>query len=268
MVLPGYFEAMEIPLRRGRAITAADRPGSQLAVVINQTLAERHWPGGNAIGKIVRFWRSDFEIVGVVQDTHDFGQEVRPMGFVAATLEPLREVSMVLRSTQNPTALVSAVRSTVAKLDPALPIYDVRTMTDLMAHGYGDYAVMPRLMAGLAAIALVLGLIGVYGVIARSVSRRTQEVAIRMVLGAQRWAVLGPIMRQGVAVVGIGVALGLAISAAVTRSLALFLFGVNPLNALTFGLVALILYAAGLVATFIPARRAILVNPTQALRNE
>jgi putative ABC transport system permease protein len=269
MVLPGYFQALGIPMIMGRTITEADHSERRFVVVINQTLAARHqWPGGDPIGHKVQIWREDFEVVGVVQDTLDLGREARPMGFVPASLEPLRALSMVLHTGLEPALLVTSVRTAVAEIDPQLPIYEVMTMTELMAEENGGYAVMPRLMAALAVIALVLGLIGVYGVIARSVSRRTREVGIRMAMGAHPSDVLGMVMGQGIRLVGIGVVLGIAISAAVTRSLSLFLFGVSPFDALTFALVALSLVAAGLVATLIPARRATHISPMQALRNE
>jgi hypothetical protein len=233
---------MGIPVVEGATITDAIRPDTRLKVVINRTLAERHWPTGDPIGQHLRFWREDLEVIGVVADTLDVGRTARPMGFVAATQVPLGEMTLVVRTSLEPEALAPAVR-----------------------HGY---SVLPVLMAGLALIAMALGVAGVYGVVAYWVVQRQREVGIRMALGAQRRGILALVMKQGLTLVGGGIALGLAVSTAVTRSLALFLFGVSPFSGPVYALVAAVLLAAGLAATLVPALRAVRVDPNLALRSE
>jgi putative ABC transport system permease protein len=267
-VLPGYFETMGIPVVEGATITDAIRPDTRLKVVINRTLAERHWPTGDPIGQHLRFWREDLEVIGVVADTLDVGRTARPMGFVAATQVPLGEMTLVVRTSLEPEALAPAVRDVVARLDPTLPVYEMMTMGEVMATRNHGYSVLPVLMAGLALIAMALGVAGVYGVVAYWVVQRQREVGIRMALGAQRRGILALVMKQGLTLVGGGIALGLAVSTAVTRSLALFLFGVSPFSGPVYALVAAVLLAAGLAATLVPALRAVRVDPNLALRSE
>ena len=265
IIIPGYFQAMAIQLVRGRLLTDDDKAEIHPVLVVNETLADRHWPDGDAVGQRLQFAWEEYEIVGVVRNTLDLAPDIRRMAFLPTADIPLHAMSMVVNSTVEPTSVADAVRTTVANLDPDLPVYDLMTMTEVMAEENSEYSVMPGLMAGLAAVGLLLGLIGVYGVIARSVARRTQELGIRMAIGARRINVLTMVVRQGLALMGTGVVLGLGLSALATRSLALFLFGMSPFHAPTFVLVALVLLAAGLAATLVPARRATRIDPIQAL---
>ena len=267
-VLPGYFEAMGIPLIRGRFTSVADRPESRPTVVINQLLAETHWPGGDPIGQMVKFWRTDWEIVGIARDTLDVDLSPRPMVFVPATQAPSLAMSLVLRTQQDPSSIVAAARERVARIDPDLPLFRVLTMKEVMRTENAEYSMMPRLMTGLAILAFGLGLIGLYSVISYSVSQRTQEIGIRLALGANQNNVLGMIMRQGSVLIGYGIVLGLLISAGVARSLAVFLLGVSPFHVATYSLAVFALGTAGAAATLIPARRATIIDPMQALRNE
>ncbi len=266
---PGYFKAMGIAVVEGRPVAESDRIGSPPVIVVNEALARRHWRhAADAIGHKLRFWGEDQEIVGVVRDTREFAREARPMGFIPAGQLPLRSMSIVVRSRQEPTSLAGSVRAVVARLDPGLPAYRVASMTELMREKNGVYRVMPRVVGGLAATALLLGLLGVYGVISKSVSQRTQEVGVRMALGATPGGVLRLILRQGGALVGTGAALGLGISALVTRHLGPFLFGVSPWDGAALTAVTLLLMATGLAASLIPARRATRVSPVRALRDQ
>jgi putative ABC transport system permease protein len=266
---PGYFETMGITVLKGRPIAESDRPDSPPVIVINEELAKRHWASADeAIGQKLDFWGEQQEIVGVVRNTLEFAREARPMGFIPAGQLPLRTMSMVVRSRQAPAALAGAVRRTVSRLDPALPAYRIAPMAELMHEKNGLYWVMPRVMAGLAAIALLLGLLGVYGVISRSVSQRRQEVGIRMALGATQGGVLSLLMRQGLMLVAVGSLLGIGLSAVVTRNLQPFLFGVSPWEGPTLAAVTLVLMATGVLASFVPARRATAVSPVRALRDD
>lgn len=264
-VLPGYFEALRIPLLRGVPISTEMTADSRL-VVVNRRLAERHWPGGDPVGQHITFWREDWEIVGVVDDTLDVGREARPMAFVAHAVLPLREMSLVVRTATPPAMVAPAVRQVVARLDPSLPVYQLATMREVMdAHTHG-YSVLPLLMAVLTAVALLLGVGGVYGVVAYWVAQRHQEVGVRVALGAQHLDIFRLVLRQGLVLVGGGILVGLFLAAALSRSLALFLFGVSPFDVATFAGVAAALLAAGLAATVVPARRALNIDPVRSLK--
>ncbi len=190
------------------------------------------------------------------------------MAFLAAFQFTMRNMSLVVRTTGEPTSVVEAVRGEILRLDSSLPIYQVRSMEELMKQQQAGDTIMAKIMAVLAGIALVLAFVGVYGVMAYSVSQRTQEMGIRMALGAQRGNVLAMVIRQGMQLALIGTVAGIALAVIVSRSLSIFLFGVNPYDPLTFGAVALALLASGLAATYFPARRATQVDPVEALRYE
>jgi len=267
-VFPGYFHAMGTALLRGRSLGEEDRPDTRPVIVVNEALVERHFPGEDPIGKQIDLWGVNREIVGVAQNTLDVDPNPRPMTFMSAFQYPVSNMSFVVRTTGQPVAITDAVRSEVLRLDPDLPIYQVRTLEDRINEQQGGNTIMAKIMGVVALVALILAVVGVYGVMSYSVSQRTQEVGIRMALGAQRGRVLGMILRQGAIMAFIGVVIGLFIAALVSRSLSLFLFGVNPFDPLTFGAVALILLLSGVGASYMPARRATKVDPLSALKAE
>ncbi len=267
-VFPGYFQAMGTAQLRGRSLGDEDRPDTRPVVLVNEALVERHFPGEDPIGKQIDLWGVNREIVGVVQNTLDVDPNPRPMTFMSAFQYPVSNMSFVVRTTGQPTAITDAVRQEVLRLDPDLPIYQVRSLEDHINEQQGGNTIMAKIMSVVAVVALILAVVGVYGVMSYSVSQRTQEVGIRMALGAQRRTVLGMILRQGTFLALVGVAIGLFIAALVSRSLSLFLFGVNPFDPLTFGAVALILLLSGIGATYMPALRATKVDPLSALRVE
>jgi len=267
-VFPEYFNAMGTALVAGRAFGNEDRMDTRPTVIVNEELADRHFPGEDPIGKQVEYWGVTREIVGVVRNTLDVGQFPRPMTFMSAHQYPRSDMSMVVRATGEPLALVEGIRQEVLRLDPDLPIYAVKTMEGHMNEEQGGNTIMAKVMSVLALVALVLSVVGVYGVMAYSVSQRTQEMGIRMALGAQRRSVLGMVVRQGTILALSGIVLGVIMAALVTRSLAIFLFGVSPFDPMTFGGVSLTLLVSGVAATYIPARRATQVDPLEALRYE
>jgi putative ABC transport system permease protein len=267
-VFPEYFNTMATALVAGHAFGSEDRMDTRPTVIVNQELADRHFPGEDPIGKQVEYWGVTREIVGVVRNTLDVGQFPRPMTFMSAHQYPRSNMSMVVRATGEPLALVEGIRQEVLRLDPDLPIYAVTTMEDHMNEEQGGNTIMAKVMSVLAVVALVLSVVGVYGVMAYSVSQRTQEMGIRMALGAQRRSVLGMVVRQGTILALSGIVLGVLMAALVTRSLAIFLFGVSPFDPITFGGVSLTLLVSGVAATYIPARRATQVDPLEALRYE
>lgn len=270
-VSAGYFDALGMTLRRGRGFRAADDSGSTPVMVVNEAFVRRHWPDGDALGQRVVFGSDPKEIVGVVGDTREFAYEdpsPPAMVFLPAAQSPFRVMGVALRTAGDPLALVAAARRAVTQLDPDQPIYDVLTLDRLHAEDVQADGIMARIMMALAGVALVLSLVGVYGVMAYSVSQRVHEIGVRMALGAGRRAVVGLVVRQGAKVAAIGCAIGLLLALGVSRGLAAFLYGVSAFDPVTFGTVVLALGLAAIVASWLPARRASRVDPIVALRGE
>lgn len=268
-LLPSYFDAMDIPILRGRSIEESDRAGATRVAVINQALAERHWPESNPIGERIVIGSGSREIVGVVANTRAGGYAGdRVMVFFAAHQSSLQFMDFAIEASVPLATLVEPVRAQVRALDPTIPAYDVMPLDALIVRSMGGDLIMAKIMSAIAIIALILALGGVYGVMAHSVSQRTQELGIRMSLGAQRRDVMSMVVRQGTILALIGIVIGTGIALGVTRGLARFLFGVSPFDPMTFSGVAVVLFLAGLTATFFPARRATKVDPVVALRAE
>jgi putative ABC transport system permease protein len=267
-VFPGYFTAMDTPLLKGRPFGGEDLPDAPSVVIVNQALVEHYWPDDDPIGRQMLLWGETRTVVGVARNTLDNGPYPRPMTFLSAFQDPRWNMALVVRTRGEPSALADRVRAAVLGLDPNLPIYGVTTMKDFMKEQRGGDTIMAKIMAVLAAVALVLAVVGVYGVMAYSISQRTREMGIRMALGAQQGTVRTLVIKQGAALAAIGIGVGIGAALLVTRSLATFLFGVSPFDPLVFGAVALVLLVSSLGATYLPARRATQVNPIEALRAE
>jgi predicted permease len=267
---PDYFNAMKIQLVRGRAFTAQDRVDAPHVILVNEGFANRHWPKGDAIGKRVVFSSGPWEIVGIVHDSRDFGPDDEPpvMVYFGALQRNYRALTYVVRTSGEPSTLTSAVREAVSSVDRTLPTYAVQTMRAVIDQELQGDKIMPRLLGVFGAIALVLAIIGVYGVMSYSVSQRTQEVGIRIALGAQRGDILRMVLRQGGLISFIGLVIGLAMAAGSTRTLSSFLLGVSAFDLQVFGGVTIALALSALVATWLPARRAVRVDPLVALRYE
>jgi putative ABC transport system permease protein len=269
-VLPGYAATMDIHLLRGRLLTAEDRMGTPPVVVINRTLAEREWPSSDPIGQRIVFSSGPHTIVGVVADTRDSGPDdpAPPMAYTSDLQGPERRLAFVLRTDADPSALTGPVRAAVAALDAQLPVYEVRTMRRVVDDSLKSDEIMGRLLGVFAAIALLLAVVGVYGVMAYSVARRTGEVGVRMALGASRGDILRLITGQGLMLATVGIALGLGLAALATRALSSFLFGVSAFDPVIFGGVSVLLGLAAVLASLLPARRAASIDPQVALRAE
>jgi predicted permease len=269
-ITPGYFDAMDIAVLRGRAIQEGDITDLPRVLVINETFALRHWEDSDPIGQQVVFGSGSAEVVGVVADTKDRGADVsqRPMAFFSAYQGSPRFFDWAIETTVPMESLMETVRSEVRSVDPNIPAYDLMSMDALIEQSLGGNTIMAKIMAALAGIALVLALGGVYGVMSYTVSQRTQELGIRMALGAPAKAVRSMVVRQGTVLASLGVVTGIAVGLGVTRGLARFLFGVSPFDPMTFGVVAVSLLLAGLAASYFPARRATRVDPLVALRVE
>ena len=282
VVSPGYFQTMRIPLVAGRVFSESDAEGKSLYVVIDENLARRFF-AGDALGKHIRFPGDDspppMQIIGVVGHVTHYsldGEEVTPyqMYFAYPQIpEPFlyragSMMGLLVRTSGDPNALAPAVRAQVQALDPNLPVYSVQSMEDRMAESIAPQRFSTLLIASFAALALLLAAAGLFGVISYSVSQRTQEIGIRMTLGAEQRSVLRLVVGEGLKLALAGMGVGLAASLALTRFLASQLHGVGPTDPATFAGVALLLTAVAVLACWLPARRATRVDPLVALRYE
>ena len=273
---PGFFAAMGIPLVRGRLIERSDDNKAARVLVVNDTFAKRFFPNGDAIGKRIRLGKltSDFPwatVVGIVGDVRGFALDEPPeptMYWPVAQIRATPSLTIVVRTESDPAALAPSARDAIAEIDGAQPIYDVQPLDQLVAKSLGQRRFTLMLMVLFGVIALVLSAIGIYGVMAFAVTQRTQEIGIRMALGASAIDVLKMVVGSGMFLAAIGVAAGLIGAFALTRLMASLLFGVSPTDLVTFGLVTAGLLMVALLACYIPARRATKVDPLVALRYE
>ena len=274
LVGPNYFRTMGIPINMGREFTEQDREGSPGVVIVNETMAHRFWPTQNPLGQRISINGETgpfLEIVGVARDSKYRSLEESPTALV---YQPLLQagyqsaLNMVVRTNDDPQSMLATVRNQVRQLDSKLPLVDVQTMAQQV-----NLALLPARAAawflGLFGIlALVLAAVGLYGVVAYSVSQRTHEIGIRMTLGARPVDVLFMILREGMTLVLIAIVIGLSLAFAATRLLSGFIYGISSTDPLTFGGVAFLLALVALVASYLPARHATTVEPDVALRHQ
>jgi putative ABC transport system permease protein len=271
---PGYFAAMRVPLVRGRTFTPADRADAPPVIVVNETMARKFFPGQDAVGQRLQVnWtdpKAHPEIIGVVGDvrTSALDADIRPMIYYALAQAPTGSMTLAIRHSADPGPLVASVRAAVRDLDHDVPLSDVASMTTLLNRSMADRRYPMLLLSGFAALAVLLAAVGLYGLLSYVVSRRTREIGVRMALGADRGAVLGLVLRDGVRLTLIGAGLGAVASAIAARALGHLLYGVGPTDPVTFAVVGLLLVAVALVASYLPAARATRVDPVVALRTE
>jgi len=267
---PGFFETMKIPILKGRDLSSQDGVGSPKIVLINETFAKRHWPTGEALGHRLVTSSGTFEIVGIVKDVREFGPDDPPpaIGYFSAPQFFVRTLRYVIRTSGEPTALVPRVRAEVTAVARDLPPYQMETMEQSVLDATQGDKIMPKLLGVFGAIALILAIIGVYGVMAYSVSQRTQELGIRRALGAEGGDIVRLVLRQGAILSGIGAFIGLGLSFGATKSLSAFLQGVSAFDPFVFSGVTLALVGAAMFASLVPARRATRVDPLVALRSD
>jgi putative ABC transport system permease protein len=272
---PGYIQTMKIPLIGGRDFTETDTLGHKAVILISRSMAKQFWPGENPIGKRLRISftpETVREVVGVVGDVKERGLDV--LEPVAMLYEPLPQdekgsISLVVRgSSRDVSRLVPAVTRVLQGINPELPVRDTASMDELVAASLSQHRFSMFLFAALAGLAFLLAAVGIYSVLAYSVRRRTQEISIRMALGAQLWDVLRLIVLEGMKPTLIGVAAGALGAYALSGILSQLLYGVSATDPYTFAIVASLLAAVALVACLIPAYRAARVEPVNALRNE
>ena len=269
IVSPGFFRAIGMRLESGRFIEATDAAAAERVAVVNRALASRYFGGASPVGRRIMLGpERPFLIVGVVGDVRhrSLSQDPLPQMYMSATQMPRRQMTMVVRAAGQPALLTPAVRAAVAGIDPGLPLANINTMESLVA----DSLAMPQLLSGLmlafAAVALLLAAIGVYGLMAYSVSERTREFGIRSALGADAADVMRLVLGQAARLTMVSLAIGAAAAFGVARLIAALLFGVTPGDAATFVVTALLLALVSLAAGYLPARRATRVSPVIALR--
>jgi len=284
-VSDGYFETMGMRLMSGRVFDASETASSSFVIVVNETLARRLWPGENPVGKRLKQgwpetpdhlvtpggyfspWR---EVVGVVADVKFNGitSETPMQVYLPLVQETARSLSLVLRTTVDPTSLTPAIEGIVRDLDKDLPLYQVRTMEGVLDASIARERMSMLVFAVFAIVALTLASVGLYGVVAHGVTERTHEIGVRMALGAEARHVLGLVVRQGLSMALVGTAIGVAGAVALSRWVQALLFGVTATDPATFAAVVVTLLAVATLACYIPAWRATRVDPTTALRAE
>lgn len=274
---PGYFQAMGIPLLRGRDFTEQDHMNTERVVIVSEGLAHRYWLGEDPIGKRIQLggdphepWRTIVGIVGDIKQSGLDSESTREyyISYLQDTWGIISDMTVVMRTVDNPLSLVAGARSQVRVVDKDLPAYNIRTMEQLRALSAGPRRFQMILLGSFAALALLLAAVGLYGVMSYSVTQRTHEIGIRMALGARSRDVLKLVVSQGLALTVTGVILGLIGAFALSRLIASLLYGVSATDPATFLVVPLLLAAVALLACYLPARRASKTDPMVALRYE
>jgi predicted permease len=277
LVLPAYFETMRIPLIAGRTFAAQDGAKAPPVAIVNQAFAKKYFAGVNPVGKHMRsdlgdgtLRAPDREIVGIVGDIKRQGltTESDPEYFLPWTQAVVTIPYLCIRTSGDPANLEKVVHSTIAQMDRNVPMYRVHTLDYYVSQSAAQPRFQTLLVTGFAAMALLLTAIGLYGVLSYIVQQRSLEIALRLAMGAQRGDVLHLVLKRGMGLAAIGVAIGLVVSACLTRFIATLLYGVRPLDALTFSGVSILLLVVALIASMAPAYRAAQSDPMNTLRNQ
>jgi len=274
-VTPGYFRTMGIPLLKGRDFTKADVENSAWVAIVNEAMARKFWPNQSAIGhefKVASDHVHSLRIVGVAKNSRTQGivGPIRECFYQPFAQEYTSLAVLQVRTTFAPETMIASIRQQVASLAPSMPVFDVHTMLQALytINGFLLFQLAAALAGILGALGLILALVGVFGVISFSVSQRTNEIGIRMAMGAAQSSILHMILRQGVWIISGGVAAGVLLALAISRLVGNFISGVSPYDPLTYFSVTAILVIVALLACYFPARRATRVDPMIALRYE
>lgn len=270
---PGYPEIMGIPLRAGRTFNEGDIEGNQEVIIINESLARRYYGNRDPLGTTISVFQEPATVVGVVGDVAHNGltgsvreRFYRPHAQINGFAQ--RSLTVTLATETDPRAMIAPARQVLREIDPSMPMAQVRTLDEVMATSVAQPRFAMVLLGSFATIALLLAVVGIYGVISYAVSRRTQEIGIRMALGAESGQVVGLMVRQGMAMAVIGVLVGTGFALALTRFMQGMLYGVAAQDAVTFTLVPALFALVALAACWVPAARASRVDPATALRYE
>jgi putative ABC transport system permease protein len=272
VVSPEYFGLFRIPLIQGRLFNDRDREGSPLVVLINKTAAQRFFPGENPLGQRMAYpsmMQFHADIIGVVADVK-YGPPEEPVmpDVYTSSLQSWAGGFLAVRTAGDPQTTVSALREQVHALDPELPVYDVVTMEQRVALAAWRAQFSAMLLALMSALALLLAVLGTYGVFSYSVAARSRDIGVRVALGAGSRDVIAMVLREGAVLCTVALAVGLPSALGLTRLLSSQLYGVDPGDPLTFAIVVALLVAAAMVASYIPARHAAKIDPLEALRHE
>jgi predicted permease len=272
-VTPGYFEAMGIPLKSGRYFGGQDRQGTEPVVVIDENLARQYWPNEDPVNKHMRRgvrapWSSIVGVVGHVNHSDLAGDTGKGVYYYCLFQQSLPMASILLKTQGDPASLASAIRQAVREVDPNQPVSRLKTMQDMVQNSLAPRRFAVRLLGFFAMVALFMSALGLYGVISYSVAQRTQEIGLRMALGAQSRSLLAMVVGQGLRLAALGVVIGLILAMACSQMLQSQFFGVSAFDPLTFVSIAAVLLGAASLASYLPARRAANVDPLRALRYE
>jgi predicted permease len=270
-ISPDYFKVLQTTLLRGRAFTEGDVDGKPLVAIIDESTAHKYWASGDPLGRRVRFGRDPSEpwttIVGIVKDIKSDGLDINgvPHIYVSTYQDSSKELSVVLRTSLPATVLEPQIRHEIQNIDPGLPVFNVSSMNAILDRSVASRRFSADLVGGFAGLAVLLASIGIYGLLAYVVSQRSREIGIRMALGAQRDDILRMFLRKGVTLAGLGIVAGLVVSAFTASMMASLLYGVRPHDPAVFLIVPLLLFAIAVLASYLPARRATMVDPIIAL---
>ena len=272
-VTPGYFRAMGIPIVQGRGIAPEDASGTPAVAVVSETLARTFWPGESAVGHYLLYeWQGNerVQIVGVAADVHHDSPDKDAYMEIYRPLKqfPYSGMALVVRGEGDPASYAAPVRSAIREIDRELPVADVHTMDELVSRSLGRTRLSTALFGLFGVLGLVLAAIGIYGVMSYTVQQRRHEIGLRMALGARPGDVVRMVVWRGATLAAAGIAIGMVAGLLLTRLMSGLLFGVAPHDGATFAAIAALLGGVGLVATYLPGRRATRVDPVAVLRGE
>ena len=269
-VAPGYFRTLATTIVRGRAFLASDGPDASKVVIVNETMAQRFWPNGDAIGRTVQVSGTPFQIVGIAENVriNSVHESPEPYMYFPFSQKPGSEGTLIVTTAREPTALSGMVRSEIRSINPHVLLVDIMSMGQVMQEALWNDRMATELVAGLGLLGIFLGAIGLYGVVSYLVNGRMREIGVRMALGAQRGDILRIVVGQGLKLAIVGAAIGLAIALAAGRLMASFLYGVSPRDPAALAAACVVVFAVALAASYVPAKRALKVDPLMALKYE
>src|SRR5579864_2492564 len=271
-ISPDYFKVLQASLLRGRSFTEHDEDGKPLVAIIDESTARRYWPNRDPLGRRVRFRRDPTKpwttIVGIVKDIKSDGLDIdgAPHIYVSTYQDSNKRVSVVLRTSLSANLLEPQIRHEIQGIDPGLPVFGVSSMNDVLDRSLASRRFSANLVGGFAGLAVLLASIGIYGLLAYMVGQRSQEIGIRMALGARQGSVLKLFLQKGIVLAGLGIVIGMVVSVSTASIMTSLLYGVRALDPAVFLIVPLLLFTIAVLASYLPARRATVVDPISALR--